>query len=254
MRYPVVSLQEATTYVHGRKAGRLGAGHLPRVDFRECAGGADELIEELEDTLESAHQLFLAQKGAHSLVERDGLEGELVALVHPALLPLPGHILCDRDFWRWLTIRWLFDFATWRDVQYGRESSFPADESYGCSGMSLSPDTVGLRMFNRGEISILASQKDEDPYLVARVNAGDLWKSHILRTVNAYSPLLVRELALRSARHELPPALLRETVKRIRRLRSNIAIESLDQDGVSCLVQQEITASAAELKAVRGTQ
>lgn len=228
MRYPVVTFEDALDFVRRRRSGELPEDSRPKIQYRSVGDSNLDVLDLIEEALVEVDDIFLANKDTnYSIPKRDIVEGLMIEPYHRALRELPAEVLTDRDFWRYLATAHLFTFATWRDHKIGG-SGWPANESYGCSGRSLHPDTISLRMFNRGQISVLAAEEGDDPYAVARPGAGDIWKSHILRTLNSQAPLIVKSLIKRAEQGDFPATLVRPFVKRVRKVRSNVLLEVFD--------------------------
>lgn len=228
MRYPVVTFEDAQEFVRRRRSGELPDDARPKTQYRAVGDSSVEVIDLLEEALDEVNDVFLANKDDnYTIQKRDIVEGLMVEPYHRALRELPAEVVTDRDFWRYLATAHLFAFATWRDHKIGG-SGWPANESYGCSARSLHPDTISLRMFNRGQISVLAARDGEDPYAVARPGAGDIWKSHILRTLNSQAPLVVRSIIQKAEQGEFPATLVRPFIKRVRKVRANVLLEAFD--------------------------
>lgn len=246
MQYPAVTRDAARAYASARRAGRLGPTDKPTVLFRGD-GAHGRALPLIEDALERIVDTFEIERAGLGAKEKDAFEGRLVALLHPALRQLPASVLSDRDFWRYLATFWLFDFGVWRDGKQGAKGdTFPSDDTFGCSTSSLHPDTISLRMFNRGEVSVgCAEVGGGEPYAVAAIAGSDVWKSHILRTLNWQSPEVTRQILLKVGEGELKTAVVRDFIKRIRRTRANVQLDVLTATQAAELVEEERAATVA---------
>lgn len=241
MRYPVVTFDEALDYVSKRKAGTLPVESRPEITFREIDSESGDVWDRLEESLSVVNQIWRDNcEEFNSVNRRDTVEGMVIEPFHKGLVDLPPAVLSDRDFWRFLATAELFDFATWRDRKNAQEGVFPGDATYGVSGRAPHPDTISLRMFNRGQISVAAARDDEDPYAIARPLAGDIWKSHILRTSNSQAPLVVRAIIEKIQDPSFDKNRIREFVKHLKRTRSNVLLEVLDGADAIELVEYEL--------------
>lgn len=254
MRYPVVTFEDAQEFVRGRRSGELPEDARPKTQYRSVGDGNVDVLDLIEEALDEVNDIFLANKDAnYTIQKRDIVEGLMIEPYHLALRELPPEVLTDRDFWRFLATAHLFAFATWRDHRIGG-SGWPANESYGCSGRSLHPDAISLRMFNRGQISVLAASEGEDPYAVARPGAGDIWKSHILRTLNSQAPLVVKSMIQKAEQGEFPATLVRPFIKRVRKVRANVLLEAFDALDAEEFVTAEREATMGALAAAASGQ
>ena len=166
--YPTVNATEGREYLQKRREGSIPTDQPPAVQLK--SEEAEEHLDvgtAISKAMSEVNALFSAKRGTTSPANRDELEGLLVEPLHRCLVTLPPVVLSDRDFWRYLCLVPLFDFATWRD--HGNKSEFPGNGTYGCEGASLHADTISARMFARGEISVIAAgDGTADPYELAR--------------------------------------------------------------------------------------
>jgi hypothetical protein len=237
--YPIVNLANARSHVHAVRENPSQPHGRPKVEQRTLRLVAleDDVQDLIEDALNEFRRQFAARKGAHSSSQqkKDELEGQLVPVLHRALRDLPAEVLTDRDFWRYLATAELFDFVRWRDSKEG----LPQDTSFGCSSNSLHPDTVPLRMFNRGEISVRGATDESDEYEVARIPGSDMWKSHILRPLNRYAPNAVASIASQVRDDSISSTRLRSMIKQIKRARANVLLEVLEPEDAEAFVRRE---------------
>lgn len=249
MRYPVVVFEDAEDYVAKRRTGAIPEDEPPKIQFRDSEDGTvGDAEEQIWDAMVALQDRFAELHPTVSTAKRDSLEGELVPLLFDAISALPASVLTDRDFHRYLSTRWLFEFAVWRDRQYGKEGNFPSPDSFGASGRALHQDTVSLRMLNRALISQAASDHGGDPFDLARHGAGDVWKSHILRTLTSEAPLVVREVVERVRRDELKTDVVRVFAPRVKRMRANVLLEVLSPEDADNFVAHQRELAVDELE------
>lgn len=240
MRYPVVVFEDAQDYVAKRRAGAIPDDEPPRMQFRDSEDGTEGDVEEqIWDGLVALQDRFAELQPSHGVRKRDSLEGQLVPILFEAIGQLPATVLTDRDFHRYLSTRWLFDFAVWRDRKSGKEGNFPSADSFGASSRALHQDTISLRMLNRALISQAADGADDDPFELARHGAGDVWKSHILRTLTSEAPLVVQEVVNSVRRDELKTDVVRVFAPRVRKMRANVLLEILSPDEAQRFVEEQ---------------
>lgn len=252
MKYPMSFHGDASDYVLGRRSGGSVTSDADiRPTFREVDTAKDP-VDTIEAALEDLLDAWRDDKDSKKASERDEFEGALAVTLYKTLKELPAEVLTDRDFWRYLAIR-LYEFVQWRD---GEACSL---ESYGAAGSALNWNCVPLRMFNRAhvaEVGRLAAGSDEDFYGVDLHGATDLWRSHILRVLTSYSPLVVHEMlkdydnwtdrakALGMQRKDA----VREYAKDLKRARSNILFEVLDGEAVGDLLATQTTRTMERLR------
>lgn len=252
MKYPMTFLSDAAEYVTGRRSGVLTSDADLHPKHREVPWEDDP-----QDVVDAAVDKLLEhwsdKKNGISAKRKDDFEGTLSIDLYKALSKLPATVLTDRDFWRYLAAR-MYDFIQWRD---GESCSL---ESYGASAAALNWNCVPLRMFNRAhvaEVGRLAAGSTEEFYGVDLHEATDLWRSHILRVLTSYAPLVAysmlkdydnwtaRSKGLGRGRTEV----VRQYAKDLRRTRSNILFEVLDQDAVDSLLASQTIRTIESLAA-----
>lgn len=243
VRYPVVRLVEAQRYVLRRQNGELGVEDRP--DFEEEGASGDEtLLPAVTDIADRITDLYQSSKARFtSGIARDRFEGSLAVQLHERLREFPARVLTDDDFWRYLAVRGLYEFVSWRD---GQSSGSPALASFGANSPRVNYDCVPFRMFVRADIAslIVKSRAQElDVMDISSVAGTDLWRSHILRSQSSFSPDYVRLLLKHHERGVLPAAVVRDLAKRVKRVRSNVLIEALDAEGSRTMFDREFAAA-----------
>ena len=260
MLYPAVTLNSAVDFLEVVRHPEITQTSGPLEVERRFGDGDTQAMEVIREGMTLFKSQFVSRR---SLVKSaDQLEGELVPVVHETLSKLPPGVLSDRDFWRYLSLTEFFGFAVWRD---GSKESIPGNASFGATGNQLHDDTVPMRMFNRGELALrYAKQAGQEPsYDLAKFAGSEMWKSHIWRTLNWQSPRFVSSLFLnvelgnfKESNYQVistkSQELLREFVKQLKRQRSNVIIEVLDDDECQSLLWDQLQMSVSELR--KGTQ
>ena len=251
MKYRISLHGDAADYVAGRRVGTLTSDADIRQTFRDLDSG-DDPMDTIDAALDDLLEAWEDVKNGTKSSERDDLEGTLSIDFYKTLRSLPAEVLTDRDFWRFLAVR-MYDFIQWRD---GAECSL---ESYGAAGSALNWNCVPLRMFNRAHVAEagrLAAASDEEFYGVSMHQATDLWRSHILRVLTSYSPLVAHALLkdyenwadrAKSLGKQRKDA-VREYAKDLRRARSNILFEVLDGDAAADLLTSQTTRTMDRLR------
>ncbi len=244
VRYPVVRLVEAQRYVLRRQSGELGTGDLPEFE-EEGPKDAESLVPVTKSLTDRMTELHTDGKARFtSASARDTFEGSLAVQLHEQLRELPPHVLTDDDFWRYLSVRGLYDFIAWRD---GQGSGSPALASFGASSPRVNYDCVPFRMFVRADIaSIVAATGPEsmDALQMSSIAGTDVWRSHILRSQSSFAPHYVRTLLEHLDRKLLPSTVVRDLAKRVKRVRSNVLIEALDVNDTTVMFDREFKAAA----------
>lgn len=243
VRYPVVRLVEAQRYVLRRQNGELGVDDRPEFE-EEGNSGEETLLPAVNELAGRMTDLFQSSKARFtSGLARDRFEGSLAVQLHEQLCEFPARVLTDDDFWRYLAVKGLYEFVSWRD---GQSSGSPALASFGANGPRVTYDCVPFRMFVRADIASTVAgcgPQDLDAMDISSVAGTDLWRSHILRSKSSFSPDYVRLLLEHHERGVLPAAVVRELAKRVRRVRSNVLIETLESKDTQAMFDRELLAS-----------
>lgn len=243
VRYPVVRLVEAQRYVLRRQNGELGVDDRPEFE-EEGNSGEETLLPAVNELAGRMTDLFHSSKARFtSGLARDRFEGSLAVQLHEQLCEFPARVLTDDDFWRYLAVKELYEFVSWRD---GQSSGSPALASFGANGPRVTYDCVPFRMFVRADIASTVAgcgPQDLDAMDISSVAGTDLWRSHILRSKSSFSPDYVRLLLEHHERGVLPAAVVRELAKRVRRVRSNVLIETLESKDAQAMFDRELLAS-----------
>jgi len=237
MQYPTVSLNA----MQGFLAEVVIEGQMADQPQPLLRGSGDDFLDKNKKKLRDIQErLSKEMAAADKKTIPDEVEGRFSVELFSALHNLPVEILTDRDFWRYLSCSYFFDFIIWRDR---RGDKLPAHASFGASSKSISFDCVPYRMFNRGLLNyLMTGNHDDDSY--SRIAGTDVWRSHILRVKTSFAPELVRSYIEKLEAKKLPTDLVRPLAKRIRRDRSNILFEVLDGDQTSLFFERDYNTEA----------
>lgn len=179
-------------------------------------------------------------------------------IVHGYLANLDDHVLIDDDFWRYLSGVYLYDVVRERHPKGAKAKS--ADSNWTNFGGKNTATTESLikRLYLGANLSVDPSNR-QDSYHLSRIHDVDLWQSHIIRVLSGENPKYVQGLlkwfrdrdkwyakmpnsALALAElnkfENFKTGHLRDFVKRVRRLRSNIIHEFLDQSEIDSMISQ----------------
>jgi hypothetical protein len=216
--------------------------------------------------------LALLKGELETLGASDGFDSEFDAkarpIVHGYLSNLDDHVLIDNDFWRYLSGIYLSEIVRARHPKDAKSKS--ADSNWANYGGKSTATTESLirRLYIGASLSIDPSNR-QDSYHLSRIHDVDLWQSHIIRVLSGENPKYVKGLlkwfkerdrwyakmpnsALVMAElnklDNFKTGHLRDFVKRVRRLRSNVIHEFLDQNEIDVLISQLAQQSIDERK------
>jgi hypothetical protein len=258
--YPATSLEQARKFVQQRQSG-LRPTPDDFVQVRGAGESAGDAVENLGDAL--------VDSGLRNL-GGGAFDAAVRPVVHQHLAGVGEQALSDGDFWRYLAAVRFYDVVSRRHPKSNKSASAEGIDGNWANYGALRADpkeSLFFRLYFGAELAYDAEATD--PYHLARVSDVDLWQSHIIRVMSGDNPLYVRALlewfrdrAAWKARtgmdvdglftqynKEPETRHLRDLVKRVRRLRSNVVHESLALDEVRQLVDQEATRSLMHIAA-----
>jgi hypothetical protein len=242
--HPTLSRKQAIAFVDGRHAGSFEGHDLQPTFIEGGTDWVDEITSVLDDVLATWNASDLGTYTSDQA--RDELEGVLAARLHEGLVALPASVLTDKGFWRYAAA-YLYDFVLWRQPSNAVTALHPY---FGIASESLGVECVPHRMFDRAHIALVGgTPSEEDPYFLAKFGAADVWKSHIIRTRNSYAPIVVHELLLDVQAGKLKTDPVRILAKNLKRVRSNVLFEVLEQPEARVLLDREIVRVHATLAA-----
>lgn len=234
--HPATPRKTVREFVEGRKAGLLAAHDLTS---QTNGSSSVDWISDVNDTLDAVLEQWTTEAAAAGKSDqaRDGVEGSIAITLHRGLMHLPAEVLTDRDFWRYCSA-YLYDFVTWRQTSDSIQALYPY---FGVATGSLGRECVPHRMFGRAQIALAGGELagDADPYAHAKIAAADVWKSHILRVRHGDAPRVVYEMLKRVEAGALKTDVVRPLARDLRRVRSNVIFEILDQDQADSLIERE---------------
>lgn len=226
--------------------------------------GADEA----EDALQGlAHDLRAYAGEGPIKPEFDALAREVV---HRNLVGLPDAVLADADFWRYLSCVRFHSLVARRHPPSAKsraEDGIDGNwDNFGGKNSSVR-ESLMFRLYIGADLAYVPGETS-DPYELCRIADVDLWQSHIVRVMSGDNPVYVRELlrwfrgredwydsltdvdveALFSTFSDNPKTRhLRDLVKRVRRLRSNVVHEFLSDSEVKDLLAVEARLSIDDI-------
>lgn len=189
-------------------------------------------------------------------------------IVHGYLANLEDHVLIDDDFWRYLSGIYLYAIVRERHPENAKSKS--ADSNWTNFGGKSTATTESLirRLYLGASLSIDPSNRG-DSYHLSRIHDVDLWQSHIIRVLSGENPNYVKGLlkwfkdrdkwyakmpnsssvmAELNKLDNFKTGHLRDFVKRVRRLRSNVIHEFLDQSEIDSMISQLAQESIGDRK------
>ena len=236
--YRTVSLHQFQNYLNDM---RDGSGVLEKPSFTTKGQGEDFFlkIEPKLATLITNWKKEIKQIGDNT-AKKEEYEATMSVDLFKILYPIQTQMLTDSDFWRFLSMYVFYDFIIWRD---GENCAYA---SFGASGRAVNFDCVPFRMFNRALVAFAIDSTDKD-LAYAKIPGTDLWRSHILRVLNSYSSSVSKAILDQYNDGKLPTALVRDVVKRLRKLRSNLLFEILSDKDAEELLKEEMVKSKLSL-------
>ena len=222
--YPSVTFGEAQDFYRRlSEASTPSEVELARVEAKsvtECDVNVEEIV--LRAVSEVLHRSNAEEA---SVVE---LEAKLIPSFYWDMRKLPIAVLHDSDFWRYICCG--TDFHLWVAQRDGQKGSVPKAESFGASSVQIHADTVSYRMFVRGDIAAQVSAFYASPTSgeeLLLLGGSDVWKSHIVRTLNALSPMA---LAGMLAAETVVTDTARAFFPHVKRIRSNVVVDALSPE------------------------
>jgi hypothetical protein len=262
--YPATTLRQARAFMV------LEDWTIPSPDgvsdfFAVRGNGSDEVwdaIENLADGLESI-------SSGDSL--KPSFDAEAREIVHRHLAQLDDDVVSDADFWRFLSAVRFRDIVAMRHPVTRKSFTGEGVNGNWANFGALRSDvreSLFFRLFVGAELALDAGNL-KDPYHLAKIHDVDLWQSHIVRVFSGDNPEYARSLlrwfrdrqawyATYSqanvqdlfARFDDAPETrhLRDLVKRVRRIRSNIVHEFLTESEVLYIVEHEALESLKNIE------
>ena len=179
-------------------------------------------------------------------------------IVHGYLANLDDRVLIDDDFWRYLSGIYLYAIVRERHPESAKSKSVDSNWINFGGKRSATTESLIRRLYLGASLSIDPSNR-QDSYHLSRIHDVDLWQSHIIRVLSGENSKYVRGLliwfkdrekwylkmpnssALITELNKLDnfrTAHLRDFVKRVRRLRSNVLHEFLDEAEIDSMISQ----------------
>jgi|FLYL01.1.fsa_nt_gi hypothetical protein len=223
MRYPTLTRTKCTELAQqllegldpSVEAAVNWAGKGDDVDLRAIAAAADEITAEAREWTDR---------------DKDRFEGKVCTQLFQAVSSLPTEVLDDRGFWRYLGLKYFWEFIAWRE-----EEPF-ARGNYGKYVDATAPtESVLTRMYLRAQ----AVGGPDHADLASAIPMGtDFWRSHVLRVRTGSAPPVTRAFAQKQATQRAATDTLRNVGRRLNRLWTNVALHTYDDAAASTLIDE----------------
>lgn len=230
---------DATTYLQAKRAGnQMDVDSLARY-----AGSGDEFdssfLQPLRAALTAAMASFPAGIKSKSDPAANVFEGKASRTVHEGLT-VDSEVLADPEFWIWLAVTHFPDVVEWR-YRYGKDESAAQLGNYGVASRT---DNLLYRLWLRAELVL--DEEAPDRYHLANSGQIDFYRSHLFRqgyanARNFAKALLRFQYPKKSSPTEpkLKTSEIRDLVKRLRRMRSNLFLEILLEEECRAVIEAE---------------
>ncbi len=234
MRYPTMTANDANTYLVAKRGGTaMDAESLARVK-----GSGSDVDQSFVASLREALGALGAgwPDGLKNDKDRNLYESKASRLVH-GMVPVDSGMLCDPEFWIWLAVVHFPDLVEWR------YSSPAAGTKLANYGVGSRTENLLYRLWLRAELVLDEAAKDR--YHLADAGQIDFYRSHLFRQGYANARNFARAL-LRFQYPNADPAEpklkiveIRDLVKRLRRMRSNLFLEILPEEECRAVIEAE---------------
>ena len=240
MRYPIISSADANTYLSSRRSG----GSISVDGLVKWRGDGEDLDESFVDRLREQLVNIRGKfaEGLQNARDSNAFEAQAARAVHVAV-PSDAHMVADPEFWIWLAVARLSETVEWR---YGNPEGGTPLANYGVGGRN---ENLLYRLWLRAELVLDETSKDH--YHLCSTGQIDFYRSHLFRQGYANARNFARALLRFQYPHADPGApklklgQIRELVKRLRRLRSNLFLEILEEDDCRKVIETEAAAVQA---------
>ena len=225
MRYPTATQSQCREF--GRARSR---GVQYDVVVQWVGRGKEMNLGRIRDAAAAIRQLMA--DADQRVTKRDEVEGQAAAILYRALSrdQVTGHpavdvaVLDDPGFWRYLILKWFWDFIEWRE--WRKPERFRENTHLVYVDASNSTECVLTRMYLR--MAALGGSGHEG-LASCLPHSADFWRSHIMRVRTAGAPRLVRAMIEAQRRARLRTDDLRELAKRVNRTWSNVVLDLCTQ-------------------------
>ena len=235
MRYPVLITNDASTYLASKRAGNP----LDLDRLSKSRGDGEDLDQTFISDLIADLAALKAKyptDGMKSQKNANQFEGDAARAIHERV-KVSAELLADADFWLWMAVVHFSDIVEWR---YGNPEHGTSLANYGVGARS---ENLIYRLWLRADL--VFDDEADDRYHLCKRGQIDFYRSHLFRQGYANARNFARALL----RFQYPqgdttaPHLkvdqIRELVKRLRRLRTNLFLEILDEKECRKVIESE---------------
>ena len=251
MQYPIIQLSKLRSALQYaiENSGQLPSDIEDWVSYRGEGQSAADILALLKGELETLG----ATEGFDSK-----FDAKARSIVHGYLSNLDDQVLIDDDFWRYLSGIYLYEIVKSRHPENAKSKSIDSNWVNFGGKNTATTESLIRRLYIGASLSLDPSNR-KDSYHLSRIHDVDLWQSHIVRVLSGHNPMYVKGLlkwfkdrdkwyanmpssdkVLRDLNKlkNFKTAHLRDFVKRVRRLRSNVIHEFLDQSEVDLMISR----------------
>lgn len=223
MRYPTLSQSKCREL-----ADQMLSGAKPAIEPHQVWVGRDSDLD--LRPIRSAAETISAEMRQWDDSDRDRFEGMASIRLYESLRHVSSEVLDDRGFWRFLSLRYYWDFIAWRE-----EGPFARGNHLKYVNATTNTEAVLPRMYARAN-AIGGREYGELASAISK--AGDFWRSHIVRVRTGSAQQVTRALAAKQANDRLITAPIRDAAKRLNRTWTNIVLYMYDDEGARELVDR----------------
>lgn len=238
MRYPTMTAGDANTYLIAKR----GGGTLDVESLVRIKGFGTELVQSFVPKLRTDLESLRAQwpNGIKSKADPNAnlFEAKAARVVH-GIVPPDAEMLADPEFWIWLAVVHCPDVVEWR-YRYRKTNSEAQLANYGIGSKT---ENLLYRLWLRAELVLDDGKKDR--YHLCDAGQIDFYRSHLFRQGYANARNFARALLKFQYPHadlsepNLKTIAIRDLVKRLRRMRSNLFLEILPEDECRAVIEAE---------------
>jgi len=236
MRYPILTTTDASVFFIGKRAG--APVELERL-VKTRGDGPDlhqEFVNDLIADLAALKSRF--PDGLKSAKSANAFEAQGARVIH-SRVNVGEEIIADPDFWLWLGVVHFSEIIEWR---YGAPAGGTNVANYGVGARS---ENLLYRLWLRAELVL--DDEAADRYHLCDHGQVDFYRSHLFRQGYANARNFARALLkfqypdkAEATRPFLKIDQIRELVKRLRRVRSNLFMEILEESECRKVIEGEV--------------
>ncbi len=224
MRYPILS----RPHVEEIAAKRVSGIDVDIEAEVEWIGSGDLLQLTTIETLADEVRIGMEQWTDKDI---DRYEGQMAQKLYDTLVHIPTEVLDDRGFWRYLSVKYFWNFIVWR-----QKSAFKPEGNYmSYVDGAKNTETVLVRMFIR---TAALGGKSTERLAGGITEAADFWRSHVVRVQTGSAPNIARALAEKQYADRQTTDPIREVGKRLNRTWTNIIMHVYDESEARDIVDE----------------